>query len=79
MPTDKLFGIVKASALKYWVYARKYLTGYYDDFNPHRCQLGSNDHWGPKISFIPLEVIEVGNVDKANKSVKLKKILKGLF
>ena len=41
-----------------------------DDFNPHRCQLGSNDdflirndHWGPKISFIPLEVIEVGNVD----------------
>ena len=41
-----------------------------ENFNPHRCQLGSNDdflirndHCSQKMPFIPFEVVEVGNVD----------------
>ena len=43
-------------------------TGHFDS---HRCELGSNDdfligndHWSPEMPIIPLEVGEVGNVDK---------------
>ena len=40
-----------------------------DDFNSHRCGLGSNDdfliphdHRSPEIPFVPFGVVEVGNV-----------------
>ena len=68
---------------------RNFLTntqGATDDFNSHRCGLGSNDdfliphdHRSPEIPFFPLEVGEVGNVRILVFSSKIEQKRKSVF
>ena len=57
-----------------------------DDFNSHRCGLGSNDdfliphdHRSPKIPIVPFGVVEVGNVRILAFTSKIEQKRKSVF